>query len=67
METKGAYIPFRELLVNNIEYWTLRIGYEKKYLPLIQVIAMPKYRLDAETSLKHYDELLRFAKLEEVM
>lgn len=65
-ETKGAYIPFRELLVDTIEYWTLKFGYEKHYLVPMQVEAIAKYRLEAESSLVHYDELLRIAGMEEV-
>lgn len=63
---KGAYVAFRELLVDTIEYWTLKSGYEKQYLSRSQIETVRKYRLETETSLKHYDELLRLGKMYEV-
>ncbi len=78
-ETKGAYLPFRGLMVANIAYLNMRVQsfrlseFEKslKYLDYVAMAQACANRYSEEkemaiNSLNHYDELLRLHKMEEV-
>lgn len=69
-QTKGAYMPFRELLTNQVNiYWQYRdelLEDDSLRIELGLTEYFDKKATSCRVSLTHYDELLRLHNLEEV-